>query len=186
MVIKFKNDVEGRFFDFMLSKGYARSTAAAYIRCLRRIKSMDVLMGENLDDYINDYEKGSNENLNKRSHNAYSCALKRFKEYVEYNNRSKVGSMEPFIGKIVIRTSDKKRLFITRITSPEIETQTVEKGQYGHTCYCWPTINGDPFSNGYLVFEDASLTEPFKKAYDAYSRTEDARLEEYGYWMRRS
>ena len=95
--------------------------------------------------------------------------------------------LKDFIGKTVIRVSDKKRLFITKITSPEIEAQTVEKGVYGqHTCYCWETINGDPITNGYLLFEDQSLTEPFKKAYDAYCRTEDAYWEEYGYWMRKS
>ena len=95
--------------------------------------------------------------------------------------------LKDFIGKIVIRASDKKRLFITEITAPEIEAQTVEKDSYGHyTCYCWETINGDPITNGYLVFEDESLTEPFKKAYDAYCRTEDAYWENYGYYMRKS
>ena len=95
--------------------------------------------------------------------------------------------LKDFIGKIVIRASDKKRLFITEITAPEIEAQTVKPEAHGyHTCYCWGTINGDPITNGYLIFEDESLTEPFKKAYDAYCRTEDAYWENYGYWMRRS
>ena len=95
--------------------------------------------------------------------------------------------LKNFIGKIVIRASDKKRLYITEITAPEIKAQTVEKGVYGHhTCYSWETINGDPITNGYLIFEDESLTEPFKKAYDAYCRTEDAYWENYGYYMRKS
>lgn len=94
--------------------------------------------------------------------------------------------LNDFIGKNVIRASDKKRLFVTAITAPEIKAQTVETDTYGqHTCYCWRTINGDPFSNGYLIFEDSSLLEPFKKAYNAYCRTEDAYWEEYGYWMMR-
>ena len=94
--------------------------------------------------------------------------------------------LKDFIGKIVIRASDKKRLFITEITSPKISAQTVEKGEFGYpACYSWDTINGDPITNGYLVFEDPSLTEPFKKAYDAYCRTQDAYWEEYGYWMRK-
>ena len=95
--------------------------------------------------------------------------------------------LKEFIGKIVIRASDKKRLFITEITAPKIQAQTVEKDSFGHhTCYGWETINGDPITNGYLVFEDESLTEPFKKAYDAYCRTEDAYWENYGYYMRKS
>ena len=95
--------------------------------------------------------------------------------------------LKDFIGKIVIRASDKKRLFITEITAPKIQAQTVEKDSFGHhTCYGWETINGDPITNGYLIFEDESLTEPFKKAYSAYSRTEDAYWENYGYWMRKS
>ena len=95
--------------------------------------------------------------------------------------------LKDFIGKIVIRASDKKRLFITEITAPEIEAQTVLPEAHGyHTCYSWETINGDPIANGYLIFEDEALTEPFKKAYDAYCRTEDAYWENYGYWMRKS
>ena len=54
--------------------------------------------------------------------------------------------LKDFIGKTVIRASDKKRLFITEITSPEIKAQTVKPDAYGHhSCYCWKTINGDPF-----------------------------------------
>lgn len=93
--------------------------------------------------------------------------------------------LKDFIGKCVIRTRDNQRQFITGITSPEISTQTVDKVYGTYICFCWPTINGDPFTNGYLRFENESLTEPFKKAFDAYSRTKDAFWEEYGYWMRR-
>ena len=92
--------------------------------------------------------------------------------------------LKDFIGKVVIRASDNRRLFITAITAPKIEAQTVEPDAHGHhTCYGWKTVNGDPFSNGYLLFEDACLLEPFKKAYIAYCRTEAAYWEEYGYWM---
>lgn len=94
--------------------------------------------------------------------------------------------LKDFIGKTVIRTSDKKRFFITEITSPEVNVQTVQPDARGHhACYSFKTINGDPISNGYLVFEDASLTEPFQIAFKAYSRTKDAYWEEYGYWMRK-
>ena len=96
--------------------------------------------------------------------------------------------LKDFIGKIVIRATDKKRLFITEITAPKIVAQTIEKDVYGHyTCYSWETINGDPITNGYLIFEDESLTVPFiKEAYDEYCRTEDAYWENYGYYMRKS
>ncbi len=95
--------------------------------------------------------------------------------------------LESFIGKIVISSERKTRYVLTKITAPEISARSEkpnERGYYSH--YCWETINGDPISNGYLVFEDQSLTEPFKAAYDAYCRTEDARLENYGYYMRRN
>ncbi len=94
--------------------------------------------------------------------------------------------LKEFIGKVVVSPTTKIRYRLSEITSPEIKAWTVKPDAYGHyTCYCWKTINGDPFSNGYLVFEDRSLTEAFKAAYNAYSRTKDAFMEEYGYWMRR-
>ena len=94
--------------------------------------------------------------------------------------------LKDFIGKVVISTESKERYVLKEITAPEIAVRTEkpnERGYYSH--YCWETINGDPISNGYLVFEDQSLTEPFKAAYNAYCRTEDAHWENYGYYMRR-
>ena len=89
-----------------------------------------------------------------------------------------------FIGKIVISTRSKNRFVIEKITAPEISVRTEKPNKLGYySYYCWDTINGDPISNGDLVFEDPSLTDPFKKAYDAYSRTEDARWECYGYYL---
>lgn len=94
--------------------------------------------------------------------------------------------IKDFIGKVVISTQTKKKFYLHEITSPEIKTVTTIPDSNGHyTFYCWKTINGDPFSKGYLVFEDASLQEEFKKAYEAYCKTKDAYWEEYGYWMRR-
>jgi hypothetical protein len=92
--------------------------------------------------------------------------------------------LKDFIGKIVISTHSKKRYVLDEITAPEITVHTEEHNQYGgYSYYCWETINGDPISNGNLVFEDQSLTEPFKAAYKAYCSTEDARWENYGYYL---
>ena len=94
--------------------------------------------------------------------------------------------LKDFIGKVVVNTSTKTRYVLERIPAPCIEGSTVATDPKGrHTFCCWPTINGDPVSTGVLVFEDPSLTEPFKAAYEAYCHTRDAYWEEYGYWMRR-
>lgn len=94
--------------------------------------------------------------------------------------------IKDFIGKVVVSSETKRRFFICEITSPEIILQTIEPDANGHhTRYRCKTINGDPITNGDLFFEDSSLNELFKTAYDEYSRTEDAYWEEYGYWMRR-
>jgi hypothetical protein len=94
--------------------------------------------------------------------------------------------LKNFIGKVVICAETKQRFFLRRITSPCIEVSTVEKDARGNCAsYCWPTINGDPITSGALLFEDASLTELFKEAFEAYSHTQDAYWENYGYWMRR-
>lgn len=91
-----------------------------------------------------------------------------------------------FVGKAVIEAKSKKRYILKEITSPYItvsEEQTNENGY--RSSYRWSTINGDPITTGTLVFEDTSLTEPFKKAYDTYCHSKDAYWEEYGYWMRK-
>ena len=94
--------------------------------------------------------------------------------------------LQDFIGKVVVCAETGRRYVLQRITSPSIEVTAVEKDARGYrACYCWPTINGDPISTGALVFEDASLTVPFKTAYAAYCHTRDAYYEEIGYWMRR-
>ena len=94
--------------------------------------------------------------------------------------------IKDFIGKVVVSTKTKTRYILTGVTSPEISAKTVDVNSSGYPSnYVWETINGDPFTNGYLVFEDATLNEPFKKAYNEYCRSEDARLEEWIYWMRK-
>ena len=94
--------------------------------------------------------------------------------------------LKDFIGKVVICAVTKQRFVLRRITSPCIEVTAVEKDARGYRAsYSWPTINGDPISTGVLVFEDASLTAPFKAAFSAHCHTRDAYYEEIGYWMRR-
>ena len=94
--------------------------------------------------------------------------------------------LKDFIGKVVICVATKQRFVLRRITSPCIEVTATEKDARGYCAsYSWPTINGDPISTGALVFEDASLTAPFRAAYTAHCHTKEAYWEEYGYWMRR-
>lgn len=94
--------------------------------------------------------------------------------------------LHAFIGQVVIASATQRRFLIQRITAPEIVVVSEVHGISGYPeHYVYRTINGDPISTGALFFEDATLTEPFKKAYEAYSNTKDAYWENYGYWMRR-
>ena len=94
--------------------------------------------------------------------------------------------LKDFIGKVVINTQTKRRFILHRITSPEITVYDEAEAKKGRLfCYCWKTINGDPFTNGNLIFEDESLNEPFKAVFATYGRSRDAFWEEYDYWMRR-
>ena len=94
--------------------------------------------------------------------------------------------LRDFLGKVVVNTESKRRYVLRQITAPCIMAATVEKDARGNCAsYCWATINGDPISNGILIFEDASLTEPFIDAYNAYSHTQAAYFEEISYWMRK-
>ena len=94
--------------------------------------------------------------------------------------------LRDFLGKVVINTESKRRYVLRQIIAPCIMASTVEKDARGNCAsYCWATINGDPISNGILVFEDTSLTEPFIAAYHAYSHTRSAYYEEIEYWMRK-
>lgn len=90
--------------------------------------------------------------------------------------------LKDFIGKVVVPSVTKRRFFICEITAPKIIVLTEKPDENGHYIrYRWKTINGDPITNGYLFFEDESLTELFKSAYNAYCRTEDDYWGNYGY-----
>ena len=73
-------EVEGMFYDYLLSHGYARSTAKDYVYRLRKIESVDTLVSKDLTPYIEDYTIGAHENFDKDHHRAYSNALKRLQE----------------------------------------------------------------------------------------------------------
>lgn len=92
--------------------------------------------------------------------------------------------IKTFIGKVVVEAASKKRYVITEIASPYIAVRE-ENRLNGGRSFIFETINGDPISRGILVFEDSSLTLPFKSTYSAYCRSKDAYYEEIGYWMRK-
>jgi hypothetical protein len=72
--------------------------------------------------------------------------------------------IKDFIGKVVISARTKERYILTKVASPYIEVKTEKLNEYGgRSCYRFETINGDPFTRGVLVFEDASLMLPFQK-----------------------
>ena len=92
--------------------------------------------------------------------------------------------IKDFIGKVVIEATTQKRYILREITSPYIAVQEENKLNSGRSLIL-DTINGDPISNGIIVFEDSSLTLPFKTAYSNYCHSKDAYYEEIGYWMRK-
>lgn len=71
---------EAAFYDYLLSRGYAKSTSLDYVRRIRKIGAIDTMVNQNLDPYIADYTTGSHEDFNHQNHNTYSNALKRLQE----------------------------------------------------------------------------------------------------------
>ena len=91
-----------------------------------------------------------------------------------------------FIGKDVIIAKTKTPCVLTEITAPYIQVQTKAPNSSGYpSTYRFETVNGDPITNGILIFEDSTLLEPFKNAYKAYRHSKEAYYEEIGYWMRK-
>ncbi len=92
--------------------------------------------------------------------------------------------LKDFIGKIVISTNNKKKYTLYRINAAYIDVEeVVPKKSSTHPHYRYETINGDPITNGYLAFEDSSLTEPFKKTYNEHCGSNSGYWEDYGYWF---
>ena len=79
--ISFRNHTETGFYDYLLSRGYAESTARHYIVKLRQLDELDKLIQQPLDPFISQQETGACKDANIRGHKATSCALKRFREY---------------------------------------------------------------------------------------------------------
>lgn len=195
----FKNHTEYSFFDYMIKRCKLKeSTVKHYISRLRKIKPLNELIVEDLDKYIADYVNGSMKEINRSSHGAYSCALKRLAEYkkaititdprilAKKNPQTSSVTIKDFIGKTVFNTATRTHNVIVKITSPYIQVREAKPNEYGtYAHYRYECINGDPITNGTLVFEDNSLTEPFKKAYSEHCRSKDAYWENYGYYMRK-
>ena len=69
-----------------------------------------------------------------------------------------------FIGKVVVSAQTKRRYTIYQITSSYIDVESVEPNELGHhPHYRFETINKDPITNGYLIFEDKELQDEIKK-----------------------
>lgn len=94
-------------------------------------------------------------------------------------------NIQDFIGKVVIETKNRTRYVLSEITAPYIAAKEIGINSAGSRSYIWDTINGDPFSNNILTFEDSGLNEIFKEAYEAHCRSNDGYWEDYGYWMRK-
>ncbi len=187
-MMKFTNHTEQAFYNYMVPR-LKESTANDYIMRIRKVKALDVLIHENIDPYIHLFETGRLKNINVNSHNAYTSALKQFRAFQQHCKAAtpQPTSLKDFLGKVVVDPKTKRRYKLDEITAPYIEVVTVEPNARGyHENYCCECNSGDPISNGTLVFEDPTLTEPFKKLYNAYCRTEDAYWENYGYWLHKS
>ena len=89
-----------------------------------------------------------------------------------------------FIGKVVISAKTKNRFVLTKIHAAYIDIGSEELNRYGtRSTYMFKVDNEDPFTSGDLYFEDAALTERFKKEYGEYCRSEEGRSEAWMYWM---
>ena len=89
-----------------------------------------------------------------------------------------------FIGKVVISAKTKNRFVLTKIHATHINIGSEELDQYGtRSGHTFETDHGDPFTSGALYFEDAALTERFKKEYKEYCLSEEGRSEAWMDWM---
>lgn len=94
--------------------------------------------------------------------------------------------LKDFIGKVVICNANKYRLVIDKIDGVGIYAATEKPNSSGYPeHFLWKTEaapNDNAIANGTLVFEDKSLTEPFKTAYREYLLGE-GKYDSYFYYM---
>ena len=89
-----------------------------------------------------------------------------------------------FIGKVVISAKTQNRFILTKIHAAYICVGSEKLNQYGtRSSYMFKVDNEDPFTTGALYFEDAAVTELFKKEYRDYCLSEEGRSEALMYWM---
>jgi hypothetical protein len=91
---------------------------------------------------------------------------------------------QDFIGRVVISAKTKNKFVLTKIHAAYINIGCGELNRYGtRLSYSYEVDCEDPFTRGDLYFEDAALTERFKKEYNEYCRSEEGRSEAWMYWM---
>ncbi len=95
--------------------------------------------------------------------------------------------LKDFIGKVVIHAQTKKRYVLYKLEAACIEVKEEKADENGiRRCYCWE-VGTLPYDNaiakGRLIFEDATLLEPFREIYEAYQRSPEGRIESYDYWF---
>ena len=92
--------------------------------------------------------------------------------------------IDDFVGKYVIFKERNERCKIYEITVPIIEFALLGEDEEILKVYRYSTLEGDPFSNGDMVFEDETLLEPFKAAFEEYCQSAEGHKTEYDYWSR--
>ena len=89
-----------------------------------------------------------------------------------------------YIGKTVISAKTKNRFVLMNIHAAYIVIAAEELNPYGtRSTYTLKTDRIDPFTSGELYFEDAALTERFKKEYQEYCQSEGGSSEAWMHWM---
>ena len=175
---KFTDQTEHAFYDFLRSKGMTQADARRDVALLRQITQV----GLPLERYVNRYL------AMHTGDGACTLALRRFRAFLRQRAKGDPMALllKDFIGRVVVEPGGGKRYAITCLENPRIGVVTLEPDSEGHrTHYSYPTVSGDPFRQGRLVFEDPVLDKHFARVYDAHCRSQAGYWESYGYWLRR-
>ena len=89
-----------------------------------------------------------------------------------------VESMNKYIGEEVIIKSLGARGHLSKITGAKIEVKTESMGW--RVFMTGTGTNDNAVANGYVVFADPSLKEPFVKDYEEYRHTFIGQMESFG------